>query len=81
MVPKSGDCFGKPLHPTHGIRQGDVISNILFNIAVDAVLQEWDVQVTKAQCVYWTVSLASSMLTMDRLMATIVLMYRKLITS
>jgi hypothetical protein len=38
MVPKSGDCFGKPLHPTHGLWQGNVISPILFNIAVDAVL-------------------------------------------
>jgi hypothetical protein len=48
MVPKSGDCFGKSLHPTCGVRRGDVISPILINIAVDAVLQEWDVQVTKA---------------------------------
>jgi hypothetical protein len=23
MVPKSGDCFGIPLHPTCGVRQGD----------------------------------------------------------
>jgi hypothetical protein len=38
MVPKSGDCFGIPLHATHGVRQGHVISPLLFNIAVDAVL-------------------------------------------
>jgi retron-type reverse transcriptase len=49
MVPKSGDCFGKQLHPIHGIWQGDVISPILFDIAIDPMLQEWDVQVNKAQ--------------------------------
>jgi hypothetical protein len=48
MVPKSADCFSIPFHPTRGVRQGDVISPLLFNIAVDAVLREWHVQVTMA---------------------------------
>jgi hypothetical protein len=38
MVPKSADFFGIPFHPTRGVQQGDVLSPLLFNIAVDAVL-------------------------------------------
>ena len=47
MAPKSGSCFGTPFHAYRGVRQGDVISPIIFNIAVDAVLREWDVQISE----------------------------------
>ena len=42
MAPKSGSCFGSPFHAYRGVRQGDIISPIIFNIVVDAVLREWD---------------------------------------
>jgi hypothetical protein len=48
MAPKSGSCFGSPFHAYCGVRQGDVISPIIFNIVVDVVLHEWDAQVQAA---------------------------------
>ena len=41
LVPKSGGYFGKPLKAERGVRQGDIISPIIFNIVVDCVLREW----------------------------------------
>jgi hypothetical protein len=32
MAPKSGSCFGTPLHAYRGVRQGDIISPIIFNV-------------------------------------------------
>jgi hypothetical protein len=48
MAPKSGSCFGSPFHAYCGVRQGNVISTIIFNIVVDAVLHEWDARVEAA---------------------------------
>jgi Reverse transcriptase (RNA-dependent DNA polymerase) len=41
LVPKSGGYFGMPLIAERGVRQGDIISPIIFNIVVDCVLREW----------------------------------------
>jgi hypothetical protein len=41
VVPKSGRCFGIPFPAWRGVRQGDIISPIIFNIIVDAVVREW----------------------------------------
>jgi hypothetical protein len=41
VVPKSGGYFGTPFAAWHGVRQGDIISPIIFNIIVDAVIHEW----------------------------------------
>jgi hypothetical protein len=47
-VPKSGGCFGKPFSAHRGVRQGDVISPVIFNIVVDAVVREWYARVDVA---------------------------------
>jgi hypothetical protein len=41
VVPKSGGYFGIPFPAWRGVRQGDIISPIVFNIVVDAVVREW----------------------------------------
>jgi hypothetical protein len=41
IVPKSGGYFGRPFPAWRGIRQGDVISPLIFNIVVDAIVREW----------------------------------------
>lgn len=41
LVPKSGGYFGTPFPAWRGVRQGDIISPIIFNIIVDAVVCEW----------------------------------------
>ena len=41
LVPKSGGCFGTPFQAERGVRQGDIISPIIFNIVIDCVLREW----------------------------------------
>jgi Reverse transcriptase (RNA-dependent DNA polymerase) len=41
VVPKSGSYFSEPLKAECGVRQGDIISPIIFNIVVDCVLWEW----------------------------------------
>ena len=41
LVPKSIDCFGNSFHAHWGVRQGDVISPVIFNIVVDAIIREW----------------------------------------
>jgi hypothetical protein len=41
IVPKSGGYFGIPFPAWRGVRQGDIISPIIFNIIVDAVVREW----------------------------------------
>ena len=36
--------YGKPIHSECGIFQEDVLSPILFDIVVDAIIQEWEHQ-------------------------------------
>ncbi len=38
VVPKSGGYFSIPFSAWHGVHQGDIISPIIFNIVVDAVV-------------------------------------------
>ena len=38
VVPKSGGYFGIPFPAWRGVHQGDIISPIVFNIVVDAVV-------------------------------------------
>ena len=41
IVPKQAGFFGKPFRATRGVRQGDIMSPTIFNIVVDAVVNEW----------------------------------------
>jgi hypothetical protein len=43
LVPKSGNCYHKIFNAHHGAQQGDVISPIIFNCVVDAMLLKWDI--------------------------------------
>jgi exonuclease III len=39
LVPKQGGYYGKPIKSERGVTQGDPLSPIIFNIAVDAVVR------------------------------------------
>jgi hypothetical protein len=41
-VPRLAGFFGVPFGASRGVRQGDVVSPIIFNIVVDAVVREWE---------------------------------------
>jgi len=41
MVPRQSGYFGKPFKASRGVRQGDIISPLIFNIMVDAVVRHW----------------------------------------
>jgi len=41
MVPRQAGYFGKPFRAKRGVRQGDIISPLIFNIMVDAVVRHW----------------------------------------
>jgi hypothetical protein len=41
LIPKSGGFYGQLIHAERGVRQGDVLSPIIFNIVMDCVLREW----------------------------------------
>jgi hypothetical protein len=43
MYPKQAGFFGKPFRANRGVRQGDIISPMIFNIVADAVIRhtEW----------------------------------------
>jgi hypothetical protein len=44
MVPKQSGFFGKPFRASRGVRQGDIVSPIIFNIVIDAVVRDWEVR-------------------------------------
>jgi len=44
MIPKQSGYFGKPFRAERGVRQGDIMSPIIFNIICDAVIREWEKQ-------------------------------------
>jgi Reverse transcriptase (RNA-dependent DNA polymerase) len=44
MMPRQQNYYKQPFHAERGIRQGDIISPTIFNIVVDAVIQEWERQ-------------------------------------
>ncbi len=44
MIPKQSGYFGKAFKASRGVRQGDIVSPMIFNIVLDAVIREWEVQ-------------------------------------
>jgi hypothetical protein len=45
MVTKQASFFGKPFRATRGVRQGDIVSPIIFNIICSAIIRAWEAQV------------------------------------
>ena len=41
MVPRQAGYFGKAFRARRGVQQGDIISPLIFNIMVDAVIRHW----------------------------------------
>ena len=41
LVPRQSGYYGRPLRARRGVRQGDIISPLIFNIMVDAVVRHW----------------------------------------
>lgn len=46
MVPKQAGFYGKPFSAGRGVRQGDILLLIIFNIAADVVIREVDALVS-----------------------------------
>ena len=44
MVPKQGGFYGEPFSAGRGVRQGDILSPMIFNIIVDAVIRDVEFQ-------------------------------------
>jgi len=44
MVPRQSGYFGKVFKASRGVRQGDIMSPVIFNIMVDAVLRSYKQQ-------------------------------------
>ena len=42
MVPKQAGYFGRPFRAKRGVRQGDILSPMIFNIMMDAVIRYWE---------------------------------------
>jgi hypothetical protein len=43
LVTKQSGYYGEPFQAERGVRQGDILSPMIFNIMVDCVLRAWDV--------------------------------------
>ena len=41
MVCYAGGSFGKPFGASWGVTQGGLLSSLMFNVCVDAVVREW----------------------------------------
>ena len=41
MIPRQAGYYGKAFRARRGVRQGDIVSPLIFNIMVDAVVQNW----------------------------------------
>ena len=44
MVPKQAGFYGQPFSASRGVRQGDIVSPMIFNIVADAVIRESEAQ-------------------------------------
>ena len=42
MVTKQAGYFGRPFRAKRGVRQGDILSPMIFNIMMDAVIRYWE---------------------------------------
>jgi hypothetical protein len=40
MIPKQAGFYGGPIAANQGVRQGDIISPMIFNIVTDAIIWE-----------------------------------------
>jgi hypothetical protein len=41
MICRAGGSFGKPFSTYRGVTQGRLLSSLMFNVCVDAVIREW----------------------------------------
>jgi hypothetical protein len=41
MVPRQAGYYGRAFRASRGVRQGDIMSPVIFNIMVDAVIRHW----------------------------------------
>eukprot|EP00979_Chaetoceros_neogracilis_P016340 scaffold7755_cov149-Chaetoceros_neogracile.AAC.1 len=41
MVPMQSGYYGRSFHAERGVKQGDILSPLIFNIMVDAVVRNW----------------------------------------
>ena len=49
MVPKQAGFYGESFSAGRGVRQGDILSPMIFNIVVDAVIRESEVQISESR--------------------------------
>ena len=49
MVAKVGDYFRRPLKGYHDVMQGDLLSPMISNVVVDAIIHHWVMVVTPTE--------------------------------